>query len=123
VSATVLEELRALGPVEGVYGNVDEPALREALPAQRVVEVELTTIGMLHVPGPSAGRDARLRARFPDCSAVVYGHTHVPRVELSEGLWMLNPGSPTERRRAPEHTMLVLQIAGRVLEPELVTLS
>src|SRR2546421_9388352 len=63
VSAAFLEELRALGPpVEGVYGNMDEPALKETLPRERVVEAEGSRIGMVHIPGPRAGREARLAA-------------------------------------------------------------
>jgi hypothetical protein len=61
-------------------------------------------------------------ARFPGCAAVVYGHTHLPQVELHEGVWILNPGSPTERRRAPKRTMLVLRLEAGAVEPELVAL-
>jgi uncharacterized protein len=123
VSSSVLEDLRALGPpVEAVYGNMDEPALKETLPREHVVEVEGTRIGMVHIPGPRAGREARLAARFEDCDAVVYGHTHVPQVERFQHLWVLNPGSPTERRSAPARAMLVLSVRGRRLTPELVTL-
>lgn len=122
-SAAFLEELRAIGPpVEGVYGNMDEAVLREALPRERVVEVGGRRIGMVHIPGARAGREARLAARFPECDAVVYGHTHVPQVERFQHLWVLNPGSPTERRAAPVHSMLVLTIRGTRLLPELVTL-
>jgi uncharacterized protein len=124
VSAAFLEELRALGPpVEGVVGNMDEQALRDTLPVQHVVEVGETRIGMIHIPGARAGREARLAARFPDCEAVVYGHTHVPQVERFQHLWVLNPGSPTERRSSPVHSMLVLTVKGRRLTPELVTLT
>ena len=123
VAASVLSELRAFGPVVGVYGNMDEPALRESLPKERVVEVENVRIGLVHIPGPAAGREARLTARFPGCAAMVYGHTHVPQVELVGGVWILNPGSPTERRRAPVHSMLVLEVAGEEIRPELLTLS
>jgi len=120
----VLEELSALGPpVEAVYGNADEPALRELLPKQRVVEVENTRIALVHIPGPAAGREARLAARFPGCDAVVYGHTHLPQVEHAAGGWMLNPGSPTERRRAPVRSMLLLEVDGKNLAPELVALA
>jgi putative phosphoesterase len=120
----VLEELSALGPpVEAVYGNADESALRELLPKQRVVEVENTRIGLVHIPGPAAGREARLAARFPGCDAVVYGHTHLPQVEHAAGGWMLNPGSPTERRRAPVRSMLLLEVDGKNLAPELVALA
>jgi hypothetical protein len=122
-AAPVLESLRALGPpLEAVHGNMDDGDLRATLPERRVVEVGGTRIGMEHVPGPQAGREARLVARFPACDAVVYGHTHVPQVELHEGVWILNPGSPTERRSAPRHTMLVLRIDGGRIEPELVIL-
>jgi putative phosphoesterase len=124
VTVAFLEELRRLGPpVEAVCGNVDEPALRELLPARRTVEVGEVRIGMLHVPGPRAGLEKRLAGRFPGCDAVVYGHTHLPRVERYEGMWILNPGSPTERRRAPVRTMLELAVEGRTIRPELVDLG
>jgi putative phosphoesterase len=124
VTAEVLEELRAIGPpVEAVFGNMDEAILKSTLPKERVVEVEGTRIAMVHIAGPAAGREARLAARFPDCQAVVYGHTHVPQVEQFQHLWILNPGSPTERRSAPVHSMLVLQIRRNRITPQLVTLT
>jgi uncharacterized protein len=123
VSQRFFEELRTLGPpVEGVCGNMDEPRLKEALPRQRVVEIAEVRIGMVHDPGPRAGREARLAARFEDCDAVVYGHTHVPQVERFQHLWILNPGSPTERRTAPVHAMIMLTIRGGRITPELITL-
>ena len=125
VALSVLEELRALAPVEAVYGNMDEPALRESLPRERVVEVAGARIGVVHIPGPAAGRETRLSVRFPGCDAVVYGHTHIPQVARvgSGGVWILNPGSPTERRRGPVHSMLVLEVESGEIRPELVTLS
>jgi uncharacterized protein len=123
VSAEFLDELRRIGPpVAGVHGNMDEPALKGALPKQRVVEAGSLRIGMVHDAGPRMGREARLAARFEDCEAVVYGHTHVPQVERFQHLWVLNPGSPTERRSAPAHSMLVLRVRGSRITPELVTL-
>ena len=102
---------------------MDEPALRAALPLERVVEVEGARIGMVHIPGPAAGRPARLRGRFPGCDAVVYGHTHVPEVVRDGGVWILNPGSPTERRRAPNRAMLLLHVTGAAIRPERVDLT
>jgi putative phosphoesterase len=123
VSSGFLEELRGLGPpVEGVFGNMDEPALKAALPKQQVVEMGGLRIGMVHDAGPRVGREARLAARFEDCEAVVYGHTHVPQVERFQHLWILNPGSPTDRRKQPVHSMVVLRLRGRRITPELVTL-
>lgn len=120
-AAAALEELRALGPpVAAVYGNMDEPALQAALPEERVVEVDGVRIGVVHIAGPRAGREARLAGRFPGCAAVVYGHTHVPQVERVGGTWILNPGSPTERRSSPFHSFLVLRVSGHELVPELL---
>jgi hypothetical protein len=117
----VLEELRALGPpVHAVFGNADEPAVRELLPKELVVEAGGARIGMAHVPGPRAGREERLVKRFPGCDAVIYGHTHLPEVTRPGGVWILNPGSPTERRKAPTHTMLLLEIRAGKITPELL---
>jgi putative phosphoesterase len=124
VGAGFLAELRALGPpVEAVYGNMDEPDLKASLPKERVVEAEGVRIGLVHIPGPRVGRDARLLARFPGCDAIVFGHTHVPQVEQHEGVWILNPGSPTERRSAPARTMLELVARRGDLAPTLVSLG
>jgi putative phosphoesterase len=117
------EELQRLGrPLEGVHGNMDEPALRDLLPDTRVVEVADARIGMVHIPGPAAGREQRLVSRFPGCAAVIYGHTHVPQVERHGDVWILNPGSPTERRRGPVHAMLLLEVRKSTILPELVEL-
>lgn len=123
-SAAFLEELRGIGPpVQAVHGNADEPAVREALPRELVVEAGAVRIGMVHIPGPRAGREERLVRRFPGCDAVLFGHTHLPVVERHEGVWVLNPGSPTERRRGPFHAFLLLRVSGRTIDPELVRLT
>jgi uncharacterized protein len=123
VAAAVLDELRRLGPpVEAVYGNMDEPALKTSLPKHHVVKAGGARIGMVHIAGPAAGRATRLRAKFADCDAIVYGHTHLPEVTRDEGVWILNPGSPTERRKAPGHAMLLLEVAAGEIRPELVEL-
>jgi uncharacterized protein len=101
---------------------MDEPALKTTLPRERVVEVDGLRIGMVHVPGPSAGRSARLRGLFPGCDAVVYGHTHMPEVTREAGVWILNPGSPTERRRSPGHAMLMLELRSGAIRPEVIDL-
>ncbi len=119
----VWEMLARLGPpIVGVHGNMDDPELAELLPAQRIVDVEGSRIGMVHIPGPAAGRARRLRALFPDCDAIAYGHTHAPEATQDEGVWILNPGSPTERRTSPAHAMLVLEVDGGAVRPRLVRL-
>lgn len=119
----VLRELERFAPVAGVVGNNDERALEELLPKRRVVEMNGLRIGMLHDAGRGRGRETRLRARFADCDAVVYGHSHMPEVTRHEGLWILNPGSPTERRRAPARSMIVVDASPPTFRAQLVTLS
>jgi predicted phosphodiesterase len=98
---------------------MDEPALKASLPTRRVVESQELRIGLVHDAGPVQGRHERLRAAFPECDLIAYGHTHLPELARVGETWIANPGSPTERRRAPQHTMVL--IAGR--EPELVALD
>ena len=123
VGASALEELRDFAPVEAVKGNVDEPALQAVLPERLVVTVEGVRVGLVHVPGPRAGREERLVSWFPDCAALVYGHTHVPQLERYRDAWIVNPGSPTERRRAPGHSMALLEVADEVLQLRVIPLS
>ena len=121
----VLRELEAIGPpVMGVQGNVDSAELRRLLPKERVVEAEGARIAMVHDAGPSAGRLARMRARFGDrADVVVFGHSHMPLHEQADdGFQILNPGSPTERRRAPRHTMGLIESRGGSARCELVSL-
>jgi putative phosphoesterase len=107
------DELLALGPpVVAVHGNVDSPELQALLPAERIVETGGRRIGMVHDAGPARGRLERLRRRFPDCAAVVFGHSHIPLHETApDGFQIFNPGSPTDRRRQPAHTMGVATAA------------
>jgi uncharacterized protein len=121
---SALEELRAVGaPVLAVHGNVDEPSLRRELPARRLVEAERARIGMLHDAGPRQGRLDRLRAAFPDAGAVVFGHSHLPLHEESGGFQIFNPGSPTERRRAPTRSMGLANVEDGRIRFELVELG
>src|SRR3954449_5915204 len=106
MTGAVLREIEAIGPpVLAVHGNVDDLELRKELPAERIVEAGGARIAMVHDAGPRKGRLERMRARFPDAGAVVFGHSHLPLHEEREGFQIFNPGSPTERRRAPQPTM------------------
>ena len=121
----VLRELEEIGPpVMGVHGNVDSADLRRVLPGERVVEADGARIAMLHDGGPRAGRLTRMRARFGErADVVVFGHSHMPLHERADdGFQIFNPGSPTERRRAPEHTMGLIQVRGGLPICELVRL-
>jgi putative phosphoesterase len=124
VAEEVLALLEGLGPpVHAVHGNVDEPEVRMRLPRVRVVDVEGAQILVTHDGGPADGRLARLRRRFPGMDAVVFGHSHIPLHEAEDGFQIFNPGSPTERRRAPVHTMGMARVEEGRLRFELVELS
>jgi len=103
--ASVLAKLRDLGPVAAVCGNVDSAELRRELPESLSLDLEGAMLGVVHDAGPVRGRLERLRARFPDADAVIFGHSHMPLHEERDGFQIFNPGSPTERRRAPTRSM------------------
>ena len=108
-SADVLRDLRSLASVEAVRGNMDDAELQESLPERLVVEADGLRIGLVHDAGPARLRHERLLEWFPGCDVVAYGHTHLPEVTRVSGVWIVNPGSPTERRRAPAHTLAVIR--------------
>jgi putative phosphoesterase len=114
--ASVLAELRELGPVAAVHGNVDSPELRRDLPEALSLELEGVVLGVIHDAGSSKGRLERLRTRFPDADAVVFGHSHLPLHEQRDGFQIFNPGSPTERRRAPHRSMGEARVEGGRIE-------
>ncbi len=121
VALSLLYELEKLAPVTAVYGNMDEPGLKERLPARRVAETGDVRIGLVHDPGPALGRIARLTQEFPDCDAVVFGHTHVPALERPGKRLIVNPGSPTYPRSALGPTLIELSVAGAEIVTEIVT--
>jgi putative phosphoesterase len=124
----VLHELQSYGSVVAVHGNVDDAAVRTALPQTTVVEANGARVAVIHDAGPSRGRLERMRRRFggsgTEAGAVVFGHSHIPLHEqAADGFQIFNPGSPTERRRAPRHTMGICRAIGGRLTFELVELD
>jgi uncharacterized protein len=118
----VLAELRELGPLAAVHGNVDSSELRRELPESIRLDLEDVVLGVIHDAGPAKGRLERMRARFPDADAVVFGHSHLPLHEERDGFQIFNPGSPTERRRAPQRSMGEATIDRGEIEFRLMTL-
>ena len=100
----------------GVYGNNDGPALRARLPEVAHAELGGVRFAVVHETGDARGRDARCAARFPDVDVLVFGHSHIPWDSTAPGgLRLLNPGSPTDRRRQPDKTYLTATArAGRL---------
>ena len=114
MTAAAYAEIESLGPpLVAVHGNVDDAKLRERLPEELIVDAGGAQIAMLHDSGPRPGRLERMHARFAGrAQALVFGHSHLPLHEQVEGFQIFNPGSPTERRRAPTHTMGLARVEG-----------
>ena len=124
IELSVLEELERLGPpVHAVRGNVDSAELQARLPLTRVVNIDGVRIAMVHDGGQADGRLERMRRRFPEADAVVFGHSHLPLLEERDGFAIFNPGSPTERRRALRHTMGIAIVDGGRVTFELIDLD
>lgn len=105
--------LRGFGkPLVAVHGNADDDDVRRVLPATAAVALPGLTLSVVHNGGPEHGRLGRMRARFPGAGGVVFGHSHIPLHERApDGFFILNPGSPTDRRRQPRHSMVELTVA------------
>ncbi|MEU1707383.1 metallophosphoesterase [Streptomyces sp. NPDC005706] len=99
-----------------VYGNNDGPELRARLPEVAYAELGGLRFGVVHETGPARGREARCAARFPELDVLVFGHSHIPWDTVAPGgLRLLNPGSPTDRRRQPHHTYLTAAVTDGAL--------
>ena len=120
----VLADLESLGPpVDAVYGNMDSRELRRLLPERRTIELAGIRIGMVHDGGPAQGRISRLRRLFPDAAAALFAHSHLPLHQEDGGFQIFNPGSPTERRRAPARSMGLAEVTESSLTFEHIPLS
>jgi putative phosphoesterase len=96
----------------GVAGNNDHGVLRERLPELATLEVEGLRLGVVHETGQASGRELRCEAQYPDLDVLVFGHSHIPWDTTSpSGLRLLNPGSPTDRRRQPFCTYMTVTVA------------
>ena len=116
-SIGVLDWLESLGPpVHAVHGNVDSAEVQERLPGTLSFDAGESTLAVIHDAGPAKGRLARVRRRFPEADAVVFGHSHLPLNESVDGFQIFNPGSPTERRRAPRHSFGIAEADGDTLK-------
>ncbi len=95
------------------YGNNDGAELRARLPEVARLEVGGLRLGVVHETGAAQGRERRCDARFDDLDVLVFGHSHIPWDTVTpRGMRLLNPGSPTDRRRQPHHTWMTWTAAG-----------
>ncbi len=102
----------------GCWGNNDGDDLRARLPERADVTLDGVRFTVTHETGASAGRDERMARLYPDTDVLVFGHSHIPwDATASTGLRLLNPGSPTDRRRQPHCTYMTAELADGVLGP------
>jgi uncharacterized protein len=102
--------------VVGCWGNNDGDELRRRLPERADVTLGGVRFSVVHETGQSSGRDARMAAQYPDTDVLVFGHSHIPwDTTAPSGLRLLNPGSPTDRRRQPSCTYMTATVADSVL--------
>ncbi|SDZ34038.1 hypothetical protein SAMN05421684_4679 [Asanoa ishikariensis] len=113
VDVDLLDRLEARSRrLVAVYGNNDGPALRDRLPEVARADLDGVRLAVVHETGAATGREARCAARFPDTDVLVFGHSHIPWDTVAPtGLRLLNPGSPTDRRRQPHHTFMTAEIS------------
>ena len=100
----------------GCWGNNDGPDLRARLPEEATATLGGVRFTVVHETGDAEGRDERMARRYPDTDVLVFGHSHIPwDATASTGLRLLNPGSPTDRRRQPHCTYMTAEADGGVL--------
>jgi putative phosphoesterase len=117
----VLHVLRTWAPVTAVHGNVDDMETRASVPVTAQVIIGGVTFGVVHDAGARQGRHERLAQLLPSCDVRVYGHSHEPELSrLHGGGWVLNPGSPTQPRRAPFPSVIWVEVADQVVTAELL---
>lgn len=116
VEASVLDDLAQHGDVLGVWGNNDGAELRARLPEIARRRIEQLDVAVVHETGDAARRDRRMDEAFPDAAVLIFGHSHIPwDTTTPRGLRLLNPGSPTDRRRQPRHTFMTAIVDGDAL--------
>ena len=117
VDVSLLDALEARAArVIGVYGNNDGPALQARLPLVARATLGGVRFAVVHETGDRTGRERRCAAAYPDIDVLVFGHSHIPwDTTAPTGLRLLNPGSPTDRRRQPDRTYLSIDAEGGAL--------
>ncbi|HEX5534297.1 MAG TPA: YfcE family phosphodiesterase [Actinomycetales bacterium] len=117
VDVALLDDLEARSKrLVACYGNNDGPALRARLPEVAAIDLDGVRLRVVHETGQASGRERRCDERFPDADVLVFGHSHIPwDTTTPGGLRLLNPGSPTDRRRQPYCTYMTASVAGGAL--------
>ncbi len=119
VELSVLDNLRAIAPVEAVAGNMDDSEVHARLPHKNVITLGRYTVGLIHGKYKINVQKEMIRKEFDKVDLIVYGHSHTPFWGKIDGVYFLNPGSPTDKRHAPYNSVAVLE-AGDDLKAEII---
>lgn len=119
VSLDVLAELEAIAPVEAVAGNMDGMDVQARLPSKKILKLGTFTAGLMHGKFKIDLQHEMLRREFNTVDLIVYGHSHMPFWGRVGDVWFLNPGSPTDNRYAPYHSVAILTV-GDTLTAEII---
>jgi putative phosphoesterase len=121
VELSVLDELRALAPVEAVAGNMDGSEVRLRLPEKKVIPLAGYSVGLIHGKYKIDVQKEMIRKEFSNVDLIVYGHSHTPFWGKFDGVYFLNPGSPTDKRHAPYNSVALLHVSDE-LKAEIIRL-
>ncbi len=116
---SVLDELGAIAPVEAVAGNMDDAAVHSRLPQKKILSFGRYNIGLIHGKYRIDVQKEMIRKEFASVDLIVYGHSHTPFWGKIDGVYFLNPGSPTDKRHAPYNSVALLEI-GDELKAEII---
>ncbi len=122
VSLSVLEELKAIAPVEAVAGNMDDSEAQISLPHKKVMQLGRFTVGLIHGKYRIDIQREMIRKEFDAVDLIVYGHSHHACWGTIDGVYYLNPGSPTDKKHAPYNSVALLHV-GDELKAEIVRIS
>lgn len=119
VELSVLDDLRAIAPVEAVAGNVDSAEVQVLLPYKKVLPINNFTVGLIHGKYKLNVQQEMIRKEFDTVDLIVYGHSHHAFWGVREGVYFLNPGSPTDKRHAPYNSVALLEV-GEDIRAEII---
>lgn len=121
VELSVLDDLMAIAPVEAVAGNVDESEVQLKFPVKKVIPIGNYSVGLIHGKFRIDIQREMIRKEFDAVDLIVYGHSHTPFWGKIDGVYYLNPGSPTDKRHAPYNSVALLEI-GSEFKAEIIRL-
>ena len=119
VDLSVLDDLRTIAPVEAVAGNMDTQSAHGALPTKKVITLGRYSAGLIHGKFKIGIQREMIRKEFDDVDLIVYGHSHIPYWDRIDGVYFLNPGSPTDTRHAPYNSVALLEV-GEDIKAEII---